>query len=96
MWNTEVIQDYKDVLRRDFDVAIVGKSFSKEDYEAILMLRHSGKTIICDLCESIFEFPFVIEIIEICNLVVCCSTELEKQVKQFNKRTLVIEDAIEV
>jgi hypothetical protein len=90
------IVNYPEIINQNYDLAIVGKGFDEHHYKNIKMLKQYGKTVFCDLCESIFEFPYVIDIIKICDKIICCSHVLEKQVKKYNNRTLVIEDAWEI
>lgn len=90
------IVSYQDIIEKDYDVAIVGKSFDETNYKSIKLLKQHGKIIFCDLCESILEFDWVKEIIMICDRIICCSYMLEKLVCRINPRTVVIEDAWEI
>jgi len=87
--------DYPEILSGDYDVAIVGKAFDEGHFRNIRLLKQNGKTVYCDLCESILDFPWVSEILSICDRVICCSDELAKQVQAVNSNTVVIEDAWE-
>jgi len=89
------IVTFGDIINKSFNIAIVGKVFNEYVYKEILNLKDKNKIVYCDLCESIFDFSWVKEIISICDLVICCSYELEKLTRQFNSRTMVIEDAFE-
>lgn len=89
------ILDYTAIMNRNYDVAIVGKGFDENHFKNIRMLKQNGKTVICDLCEDILQFNWVKEILEIVDIVVCCSAELERRVKPINPNTKVIEDAYE-
>jgi hypothetical protein len=90
------IVSYEDIIEKNYDVAIVGKSFDETNYKNIKLLKQYGKIVFCDLCESILEFDWVKEIIMICDRIICCSYKLEELVKQINPRTIVIEDAWEI
>jgi len=80
----------------NFDIIIVGKSFSENDYIQIKNLKDQGKTIIGDLCENIVGWPMVNEQLSICDSVICCSTELAKIVKEkVGGNVTVIEDSYE-
>lgn len=78
-----------------YDTVIVGKAFDEVNYKEILKLKQAGKRVYADFCEQITEFPWVKEILSICDRVICCSRELEKIVQLINPRTAVIEDAYE-
>jgi len=90
---SRVFQDYQDVLNSD--IIIVGKSFSKQDYQNIQILKQKGKRVYADVCESLFEFPWFKEILSVCDKVICCSQALYEQAKSVNNNCVVIEDAWE-
>jgi glycosyltransferase involved in cell wall biosynthesis/SAM-dependent methyltransferase len=92
------IVNYPDIINQGYDVCIVGKTFDEHHYANIKLLKQHGKTVISDLCEDILgdAFPYVDQILAICDLVVCCSRELEKRVQRINPNTVVIEDAFEL
>lgn len=95
-FNSIVLENYQDIIDKGVDVCIVGKSFDDTNYNNIKYLKDLGKTIIGDLCEDLINFPKVNEILALCDLVVCCSTELAKKVQQVIKVPVeVIEDAYE-
>jgi len=90
------IVNYPEIFRENYDVAIVGKAFDENHFKNIKYLKENGKKVYCDLCEDILQFPWVKEILEICDKVICCSHKLEEAVKKVNPNTIVIEDAFEV
>jgi hypothetical protein len=91
---------YSKVINYDeainFDIIIVGKSFSEEDTRRIKDLKDQGKTVVCDVCENLIGWPNVDQQLALCDSVVCCSTELQNLVKPVNSNVFVIEDAYEV
>ncbi|MDD5649638.1 MAG: hypothetical protein PHF86_04360 [Candidatus Nanoarchaeia archaeon] len=87
---------YQNILDKKYDIAIVGKAFSENDYNSIKLLKQHGKTVYCDLCEDIIGWPWVNEILSLCDKVICCSYMLQEKVKPVNPNTFVIEDAFEV
>jgi glycosyltransferase involved in cell wall biosynthesis/predicted SAM-dependent methyltransferase len=90
--------NYPEIVSGNYDVCIVGKTFDEHHYANIKLLKQQyGKTVICDLCEQITgpEFPYVDQILSICDLIVCCSRKLEEAVQRINPNTIVIEDAFE-
>jgi glycosyltransferase involved in cell wall biosynthesis/predicted SAM-dependent methyltransferase len=90
------IVSYNQIVENKFDIVIVGKSFSENDYNSIKWLKEQGKRVICDLCENLVGWPWVNEILSLCDTVVCCSTELARVVKeQTGCNVEVIEDAYE-
>jgi len=89
------IVNYPEIINQNFDVAIVGKGFDENHYKNIKMLKQYKKTVFCDLCESIFEFPYVVDIIKICDKVITCSYALEDLVRKINPKVITIEDAWE-
>jgi glycosyltransferase involved in cell wall biosynthesis/predicted SAM-dependent methyltransferase len=90
------IVSYDAIISDNYDVCVIGRDFGEESYKRIQELKGLGKTIIADLCESLFEFPHVTDTLKLCNLAVCCSRELERQVKEkVGIRTVIIEDAFE-
>jgi glycosyltransferase involved in cell wall biosynthesis/SAM-dependent methyltransferase len=89
------ITNFQNIVNEDFDVAIVGKNFSEAELNNIRTLKEKGKTVYADVCESLFEFPYFKEIIEICDKVICCSPYLAEQCQPVNDNVLVIEDAWE-
>jgi len=90
------IVNYPEIINQNFDVAIIGKNyFDEHNFKNVRMLKQYQKTVFCDLSENILEFPWVKEIIEMCDKVICCSYALEAVVKEINPKTVVIEDAFE-
>lgn len=89
------IVNYPEIINQKYDVAIIGKNFDNSHFLNIKLLKQNGITVYCDLCEDILEFPWVKEILEICDKVICCSYALEEKVKAINNSTCVIEDAWE-
>lgn len=87
---------YNQAVQENYDIVIVGKNFDENHYLNIKMLKRRGVTVYCDLCEDIMQFPWVKEILELCDLVICCSKELENRVRIINPKTTVIEDAYEI
>lgn len=92
---SNVTESYQEIIDKKYDIAIIGKTFDETSYNNIKFLKQHGITVLCDICESIFQFPYVIDIVKISNKVICCSYALEEQVKKFNENTVVIEDAYE-
>jgi len=92
------VVNYPEIISQNYDVCIVGKTFDEHHYANIKLLKQSGKTVIADLCEEITgpDFPYVDQILALCDLVVCCSRALEKVVQGINPNTIVIEDAYEI
>ena len=78
----------------NYDVIIIGKKFDEETYNNVKRFK-GEKLIYADLCESLFEFAWVEEIIALCDLVICCSNDLADKVKKVNSNVTVIEDAYE-
>lgn len=89
-------EDYIEIINKNYNIVIVGKSFNEQQLKNIKILKEHKKIIFCDLCEDICGWLYVNEIIEICDLIICCSYELEKKVKFINSKTVVIEDAFEI
>ena len=89
------IVNYPEIINQNFDVAIVGKAFDEHHFKNIKLLKQHKITIFCDICENILEYPYVSEIIKICDKIICCSYNLEDKVKKINTKTCVIEDAWE-
>jgi predicted SAM-dependent methyltransferase len=89
------VVNYPEIISQNYDVAVVGKCFDIHHYQNIKLLKQHRKTVFCDLCEDILEFPYVKEIIKICDKIICCSHVLEEKVKKINLNTVVIEDAYE-
>jgi hypothetical protein len=87
--------NYPEIINQNYDVAIVGKGFSEDHYKNIKMLKQHRKTIYCDVCESLWEFSWYKEILEICDKVICCSHVLAEEVKKINPNVEIIEDAWE-
>jgi glycosyltransferase involved in cell wall biosynthesis len=91
-----VTESYQEVIDKNINAVIVGKSFDKGHYDNISHLKSQGKLIIGDLCEELLGFPYVDEILSLCDLVICCSTELARRVHEKTGRPVeVIEDAFE-
>jgi len=90
-----VTSDCSDIITMDYDVAIVGKLFNEEILNGVKELKENGKLVYCDICEDLILWPYVNEIIELCDKVICCSRVLAEKVKPINPNVLVIEDAYE-
>jgi len=89
------IVNYPEITSQNFDVAIVGKSFDESHFTNIKWLKRYGKIVYCDLCEDIIGWPWVNEILSICDKVICCSDALADKVRPINPKVVVIEDAWE-
>jgi hypothetical protein len=92
---TYITNDYQEVINKGCSIVIVGKCFDENNYNNIKLLKQLGKTVLCDLCEDIVNWPWVNEILSVCDKVICCSYKLEEKVKTVNSKTIVIEDAFE-
>ena len=79
----------------NYDIAIIGKLFNEEIYNGVKKLKENGKLVFCDLCENLILWPWVNEIIEQCDKVICCSRVLAEKIKPINPYVVVIEDAYE-
>lgn len=79
----------------EYDIIIIGKSFSEYDYNCIKNLKQQNKAIYADLCEDLIGWPYVNEILSICDKVVCCSDVLAEKVQSINSNVEIIEDAWE-
>lgn len=81
----------------DYDVIVFGRG--AEDFEQLKAAKKTGKRVVYDLCEDLFQFgsPSYKGCIEHADLVVCCSEVLAKTVRAKTKQTnvIVIEDAVE-
>lgn len=62
-------------------------------------LKKSGKKVVLDLCEDLFSIEdfhsSLVDSVSRADLVVCCSSELQKKALEYNHRTVVIPDAVE-
>jgi len=88
--------NYPEIINQNYDVAIIGKGFDEHHYKNVKMLKQCQKVVFCDLCEDLIGWPWVNEILQLCDRVICCSYKLEEKVKTVNQNTTVIEDAFEV
>lgn len=79
----------------NYDIIIIGKGFDEIIFNNILELKKSDKLIYADMCEDILDYPWVKEILKLCDKVICCSRVLAEKINKFNKNTLIIEDAWE-
>jgi hypothetical protein len=90
------IVTYNQIVEQGYDIAIVGKSFSENDFNNIQWLKEQGKRVVLDLCENLVDWPWVNEILGLCDTVVCCSTELARIVKEKTGSYVeIIEDSYE-
>ena len=89
-----IVSDYPGF--NDYEICVIGKGFDGTTVDNIQTLKQAGKFVIGDICESLFEFPYFKEVLENCDLVVCCSRELARLVsEQANPNVIIIEDAYE-
>lgn len=86
---------YNQIINQNYDIAIVGKTYNEDHFKNIKMLKQHGKTVYCDICEDLIGWPWVNEILSVCDKVICCSRKLEEKVKAINSNTDVIEEAWE-
>jgi len=94
---SNVLEDYQKIIDENYDACIVGKAFDEGHYKNIKNLKDNGKIIIVDLCEELLGFPWYNEIVSLGDVVVCCSAELARRVKEaIPVHTEVIEDAFEM
>ena len=89
------IVNYPEIINQNYDVAIVGKGFDENHFKNIRMLKQHKITIFCDICEDLLDFPWVKEILEICDRIITCSYSLADIVRPINQKVVVIEDAYE-
>lgn len=89
------VVSFQEIIEKNYDIAIVGKSFDEYTYKNIGVLKQHNKLVFLDLCEDIIGWPWVNEILILCDKVICCSFALQEKVKPINNRTIVIEDAFE-
>lgn len=89
------IVNYPEIINQNFDIAIVGKKFDENHYLNIKMLKQAGKTVFADLCEDVLDWPYVKDILAICDKVIVCSYRLSQKVESINSNVVVIEDAYE-
>jgi hypothetical protein len=86
---------YSQIIDDNYDIAIVGKGFDENNLNWIKKLKEKGKTVYCDLCEHLIGWPYVNEILTLCDKVICCSRLLAEDVKPINPTVEVIEEAWE-
>jgi len=91
-----IVQDAQEIIDKNYDIAIIGKSFDESSYNSIKLLKQHNKKVICDICEDVIGWPWVNEILRDSDKIVCCSYKLEEKVKTVNMNTIVIEDAFEI
>jgi tetratricopeptide (TPR) repeat protein len=89
------VVDYSDIIEKGYDIAVVGKGFDENHLNNIKILKQHGKIVIADICEDLIDWPYVNEILSVCDKVVCCSHALADKVRLINLNTYVIEDAWE-
>lgn len=79
------------------ETVIFGRSFTEEDYALMQRAHADGKYTVLDICEDLFDLPFPLyrPMIEAADYVVCCSHALEAKVREFNRNTTTIQDAVE-
>jgi predicted SAM-dependent methyltransferase len=94
-YQSKIVPDYSAALQGGFNTVVVGKSFSEEDYKNIQVLKQNNIKVYCDLCESLYQFPWVKEIVSICDKVICCSKVLLEETLPINPNSVIIEDAWE-
>ena len=57
-YNSNIVPYYSQIINGAYDICIVGKSFTEDDFKGIEMVKKQGILVYCDLCESLFEFPW--------------------------------------
>ena len=70
------ITNFQGIVDKKYDIAIIGKKFNEEFFNGVKMLKEKQIPVYCDLCESILQFAYVPEILELCDKVICCSRVL--------------------
>lgn len=81
----------------EVDTVIFSRHYTWEEHALMRMARQSGKRVILDICEDLFElsFPAFIPMIAEADVVICCSHVLAEKAREFNRSVFVIEDAVE-
>lgn len=94
-WDSNIIT-IEEALNNHYDYVIVGKEFSKKYESFFLQIKHKS-TIICDLCEDLFDLdiPYYEWIIRNSDAVITASDKLTEKVKKINYCAFTIEDAVE-
>ena len=82
-----------------YPVVVFYKSFTAEEYYTMQRLKAEGKRVVLDLTENLLAFandyPFYLPLIQLADLVICCSHILANLVRVYNPVVIVIEDPIE-
>jgi len=94
-YQSKILSSVDDVIKQNYDVAVIGKTFDEATYNAVQVLKQNNKLVFCDACESLFEFAWFKEILSVCDKVIACSPYLATQIATINPNVSVIEDAWE-
>jgi glycosyltransferase involved in cell wall biosynthesis len=96
---SELIHDLSDENIADFQALIFFRAVNEEEYNLMKHYKASGKKIVFDIAEDLFDhqqdFPFYIPMLQLADVVICCSDKLAEKIATYNNNVEVVEDAIE-
>ena len=91
--DSNVISDISEISNSD---AVILMSFGEEELELTKWMKQKEKLVLHDYCENIRGIPILEETKQLCDYIVCCSTELaEEEKKVYGSKVKLIKDPIE-
>lgn len=98
-FSSGLVQDLSDEGVSDFHVLMFFRAINQTDYNLMEHYKSLGKKIIFDIAEDLFDhqqdFPFYIPMLQLADIVICCSHKLAEKASVYNNNVEVVEDAVE-
>lgn len=94
---SEMVEKEEDLER--FNAVIFFKGINETEFGVMQAAKRNGKQIVFDIAEDLFthtaDFPFYIPMLQLADVITCCSYVLAAKVKSYNANVVVVEDAVE-
>ena len=96
---SELVYDVSDEGLRAFQILIFFRAINRDEHDLMIKMKGQGKKVVFDIAEDLLEFqhefPYYIPMLQLADVVVCCSHQLAEKLKDFNPNVRVVEDAVE-
>lgn len=98
-FNSAFVYDLSDDNLMEFHTLIFFRTINQHEYELMQRMKAYGKKVVVDMAEDLLafekEFPYYIPMLQLADVVICCSYKLAEKLSAFNANVHVVEDAIE-
>ncbi len=94
---SEMVDKQEELAR--FNAVIFFKGINETEFNVMQAAKRNGKRVVFDIAEDLFDhtanFPFYIPMLQLADVITCCSYILAEKIKPYNANVVVVEDAVE-